>query len=138
MFCSLPVQLPFSVTEFDRPQLLMLAGFVMLGWVLARRTIRRRRRIYREEREANLAYQKLKQPTEVAVPLCDAPVETQRWQVALFDLQRDLKAELDSRIAIVQSLVKQVDQRIDELKRLQAEEREPASGTPYSMEENHR
>ena len=54
------------------------------------------------------------------MPLCDAPAETQRWQAALFDLQRELKAELDTRIAIVQSLVRHADQRIEQLRQLES------------------
>lgn len=116
-----------SLAEFDRPQLLMLAGFVMLGWVLARRTISRRRRLARERRGADLAYKKLKNPTVHNVPLSDAPVDTQRWQVAMFDLQRELKADLDTRIAVVQTLLRQVDGRIAELKSLQSPSRDEST-----------
>ena len=49
------------------------------------------------------------------MPLADAPVETLRWQAAMFDLQRDLKAELDTKIAVVQSLLREVDQRLAKL-----------------------
>ncbi len=42
-------------------------------------------------------------------------METQRWQVAMFDLQRELKAELDTRISIVQALIRQLDERIETL-----------------------
>ena len=104
----------------DKPQLWMLAGFLMLGWVLARRTIFRRKQLVKETREAKAAMKKLLVKNEPAVPLCDAPVETQRWQIAMFDLQRELKADLDTRIAVVQSLVKIADQRIAELSRLEA------------------
>lgn len=110
-----------SLAGFDRPQLLMLAGFIMLGWVLARRSIGRRRRLVRESRGADLAYKKLKNPSVHNVPLSDAPVDTQRWQVAMFDLQRELKADLDTRIAVVQTLLRQVDGRIAELKTLQSQ-----------------
>lgn len=108
------------LADFQRAELLMLAGFVMLGWVLIRRSIGRRKRSFREGREADRALERLRNPRASAVPLSDAPPDTQRWQVAMFDLQRELKGELDSRIAIVQSLLRQLDQRIEELRTLQA------------------
>jgi hypothetical protein len=103
------------IADMQQAQLLMVAGFVMLGWVLARRTIKMRKRVNRDARVANKALQQMREHKEPAVPLCDAPVETQRWQVAMFDLQRELKAELDTRIVIVQTLLRQVDQRIEHL-----------------------
>jgi hypothetical protein len=38
-------------------------------------------------------------------PLRDAPAEIARWQVEMHDLARDLKGELDTKIAILQRLV---------------------------------
>jgi hypothetical protein len=106
-------------TDFQSAQWLMLAGFVMLGWVLARRQLRMRKRVNRDAKAANRALQKIRDSREPAVPLADAPAETQRWQVALFDLQRELKAELDSRIHVVHSLMRQLDDRIERLARLE-------------------
>lgn len=115
MFCLPPIPL---IAMMETAQLLMLAGFIMLGWVMARRQIRRRKKSRIDNREANKAIKRLQSSTPTALPLADAPAETQRWQVALFDLQRELKAELDTRIVIVQTLLKQVDQRIDQLSSL--------------------
>jgi hypothetical protein len=78
-----------------------------------------RKRVNRDARIANRELKKIRNRTETAVPLCDAPPETQRWQGALFDLQRELKAELDTRIAVVQSLVGQADQRIARLESME-------------------
>lgn len=103
------------IADMQQAQLLMVAGFVMLGWVLARRTIKMRKRVNQDAKVANKALQQIREQKEPAVPLCDAPVETQRWQAAMFDLQRELKAELDTRIVIVQTLLRQVDQRIEHL-----------------------
>lgn len=116
------------IAEMQQAQLLMVAGFVMLGWVLARRTIKMRRRVHRDSKAANKAIQQIRERTEPAVPLCDAPPETQRWQVAMFDLQRELKADLDTRIVIVQTLLRQVDQRIAQLSAL-----EPTAWTKTPM-----
>ena len=64
----------------------------------------------------------------------DAPAETQRWQVALFDLQRELKAELDTRISVVHSLMRQLDDRIERLSVLENRVANPSSrpGLPTS------
>lgn len=108
-----------SVT-IARGDLWMLAGFVLIGWVLARMTIRRRRRLQQQDRENREAEQRLHHQRQSAAPLSDAPEETQRWQVAMFELQRELKGELDSRIAIVQGLLRQVDERIARAEELES------------------
>ena len=96
----------------NRAQMLMFAGFVMLGWVLARRTIATRRRHKVDNRTANRELAKIRsapQNTGAAASLSDAPPEIQRWQGAMFDLSRELGAELENRVATVQSLLHQVD-----------------------------
>jgi hypothetical protein len=107
------------VAEMVDAQLLMVAGFVMLGWVLARRQLKMRKRAGGDARAAKKAIRAIREHREPAVPLCDAPPETQRWQIAIFELQRELKAELDTRIAVVQSLTRQLDERIARLAHLQ-------------------
>lgn len=102
-----------------RGDLWMLAGFVLLGWVLARTTIRRRRRIHAAERENREMESRLQNERQTAAPLSDAPPETQRWQVAMFELQRELKGELDSRIAVVQGLTHRLEERIAAAEKLQ-------------------
>ncbi|MEM1069704.1 MAG: hypothetical protein AAGG48_07500 [Planctomycetota bacterium] len=106
--------------SMQQAQLLLVAGFVMLGWVLARRQIKMRRRVNRNAKTANKAVEAIRNYREPSVPLSGAPVETQRWQAAMFDLQRELKADLDTRIMIVQTLLQQVDQRIERLEYLQS------------------
>jgi len=110
-----------SVT-LAKGDLWMLAGFVVLGWTLARMTIRRRRRIAAENRQNRESEQKFNADHMTALPISDAPPETQRWYVAMFELQRELKAELDSRIAVVQNLVRQADEKIARLESLEQEE----------------
>ena len=87
---------------------------------LARRKIRAGKRINADTKRANRLIKELRENKEPSVPLSGAPVETQRWQAAMFDLQRELKAELDTRIVIVQTLLKQVDHKIEALSTLQA------------------
>lgn len=113
--------------ETQAAQLMMLVGFILLGWVLVRRQIQRQRRSADDNRAAHQAMAQLRSDSPPAMPLSGAPVETQRWQVALFDLQRELKAELDTRIVIVQTLLKQADQRIDQLSALQSSPPETTS-----------
>ncbi|MDC0326270.1 hypothetical protein OAL64_01330 [bacterium] len=100
-------------------QFLMVGGFVMLAWVLARRKIRAGKRVNEDTRRANRAIKSMRDHTEPSVPLSGAPVETQRWQTAMFDLQRELKAELDTRIIVVQTLLNQVDEKINKLDSMQ-------------------
>lgn len=101
-------------------QLWMVVGFLILGWVLARRQMKMGKRVNREARAANRELKKIRTRKEPLLPLSDAPPETQRWQVAMFDLQRELTAELDTRISIVQTLLNQVDQRIERLETMQS------------------
>jgi hypothetical protein len=115
----MPIIDTLLLAAIPKAQLFLLGGFIMLGWVLARRQVKMRKRVNRDARVANRELKKIRNHKEIAVPLCDAPPETQRWQAALFDLQRELKAELDTRIAVVQSLVRQADQRIARLEALE-------------------
>ena len=103
------------LAQMQQAQLLMLAGFVMLGWVLARRQIALRKRVNQDSRATHRELKAIQQRKDPVAPLSDAPAETQRWQVAMFDLQRELTAELDTRIAVVQTLMRQLDERIDTL-----------------------
>ncbi|MEE2934644.1 MAG: hypothetical protein VYA84_01460 [Planctomycetota bacterium] len=114
-----------GLAPIQQAQLLLVAGFVMLGWVLTRRQIKSRRQHKQNARVANKAVKAIRDYKDPAVPLAGAPVETQRWQAAMFDLQRELKADLDTRIVIVQTLLQQVDQRIDRLENLQRALRQP-------------
>ncbi len=111
--------LQLSMAIANRSGLWMLAGFLLLGWVLARMTVQRKKRAARQRGEDQEMQRRLNSTRPTALPLSDAPVELQRWQVAMFDLQRELKGELDCRIAITQNLMQQLDQRIAMLNQLQ-------------------
>ncbi|MFG0255706.1 MAG: hypothetical protein ACF787_11535 [Rhodopirellula sp. JB053] len=112
MFDFASFDTPIAMALVERNGLWMLAGFLLLGWVMARMTVQRRRRQIRQRGEEREIQRRLDKTTSTALPLSDAPVEVQRWQVAMYDLQRELKGELDSRIAVTQSLMRQLDQRI--------------------------
>ena len=98
-------------------QMMMLAGIVMLGWFLARRQISMRRRLHQQSTaDRDLRKQRDFTDRPTAMPLSTAPPEMQRWQVEMLDLQRELKAELDMKIVVVQTLIRQADERISSLR----------------------
>ena len=109
---------PIPLSQIDPPQWMLLGGMVLLGWVLIRGGISRKRQSIRAGREMDRVVEKSRHPKVHASPTSDAPPETRRWMVAMFDLQRELKAELDSKIAVVQVMVREADRRIEELRRL--------------------
>ncbi|MFG0289355.1 MAG: hypothetical protein ACF8CQ_14340 [Rhodopirellula sp. JB044] len=121
MFDFASFDTPIAMALVERNGLWMLAGFLLLGWVMARMTVQRRRRQIRQRGEEREIQRRLDKTTSTALPLSDAPVEVQRWQVAMYDLQRELKGELDSRIAVTQSLMRQLDQRIAVLQEMNKE-----------------
>jgi hypothetical protein len=61
-------------------------------------------------------FSKLEDDRELA--LADAPPDVNRWQVEMHELARDLKGELDTRIAILQILLRQADQTAARLRGL--------------------
>ncbi|QDS91973.1 hypothetical protein FF011L_07090 [Roseimaritima multifibrata] len=100
------------------PQLMMLAGIVLMGWVFVRRQMKSKKRYRQEDRQHRQALKKVAASKPQSMPLADAPVETLRWQGAMFDLQRELKAELETKIMVVQTLLRQVDERIQYMETL--------------------
>ncbi len=104
----------------------------MLAWVLVRRKIRAGRKVHQDTKRANRKIKLIREHKEPSVPLSGAPVETQRWQAAMFDLQRELKAELDTRIIVVQTLLNQVDEKINQLNSMQSK-LEPAPTADHSI-----
>ena len=105
---------------FETSQLTLLAGILLLGWILMRRQLRSRTSLRAMDREDQaIMRQQAMRDKPSAVPLQDAPPETQRWLVEMHDLQRELKAELDTKIVVVQTLLRQADERIATLKREQ-------------------
>lgn len=108
---------PVEPSSFQS-QMMLLCGFVLLAWVLVRRTIRARTRGRREAADWKQQEKQATARVNSATPLANAPVEVLRWQSAMFDLQRDLKAELDTKISVVQAMVRLADQRIATLERL--------------------
>lgn len=105
----------FELTT-QQAQMMLLAGLVLMGWVLIRRQLRARYRQHTQSLSDRDFAKKLAQvDSPRGVPLASAPVDTQRWQAEMLDLQRELKAELDMKIAVVQALIRQADEKIETL-----------------------
>jgi hypothetical protein len=82
------------------PELLLAAGIAVLAFTLLRRSMRHYRRS-RTQQPVEISIERSKSPT----PLHDAPHDVLRWQVEMHDTARDLKAELDSKISALQTLL---------------------------------
>ena len=85
----------------NKSSLLFAMGVLIMIVVLMRRWNRyykRQRSPQRNARREALATSKAQQP------LMDAPPEILRWQVEMQETARDLKAELDTKIAVLQRL----------------------------------
>ena len=92
-------------------QMMLLVGMILLAWILIRRNIMMRKKTRMASQEIR-QMERNTQSLGSSTPLADAPKEVLRWQAAMFDLQRDLKAELDTKITVVQSLLRQVDEKV--------------------------
>lgn len=114
---------------------MLVAGVGILIWVLLRRSHRARLRHVGQERELAEQQRQLGARRDSGAPLADAPAEVLRWQAAMFDLQRELKAELETKISVLQALVRLADARIATLHQLSSaqdgppqEEAAPSTG----------
>lgn len=114
------------------PQLIMLLAMGLLTMMLWRRSNRyfgRGGKAY----EAPHRVSKLQNDRDLA--LADAPPEINRWQVEMYELAREMKGELDTKMAVLQLLIRNANEASDRLERAlaQAEERglanPPVTGT---------
>lgn len=101
-----------------------LLGFALLvfGWVMFRLMIRNRTRKKRnrspQQQVADVREESRKLDSRGDGALRDAPKEVLRWQVEMTETARDLKAELDSKISLLNATVRLADSRIAEMKSL--------------------
>jgi hypothetical protein len=108
----------FELTA-QQSQMMLLAGIILMGWILIRRQIKARYRQNTQSRtDHEFAKSLSKADTPRGIPLASAPPETQRWQAEMLELQRELKAELDTKIVVVQTLIRQADEKISQLSAL--------------------
>lgn len=96
----------------DPSHLMLLAGISLAAWFLIRLQIRRRRSSGDTRRQlTNLR----DEPQSRGMPLADAPPALLRWQAEMFDMQRELTAELDTKAAVVASLLRQAEDALARL-----------------------
>ena len=89
--------------------LMLVAGMVVLMWVVFRQRNRNRRASKSTPVGRLEPYQ-----SQTLSPLA-APPEAIRWQVEMHETARDLKAEIDSKLALLQSLVAMARQESERL-----------------------
>ena len=85
----------------NKASLLFLLGVAMLTAMLMRRWSRYFKRQKAAQRKPQASALR---ETDSRQPLMDAPPEILRWQVEMHETARELKAELDTKIAILQRL----------------------------------
>ncbi len=83
------------------PQLLMLAGMGLMIWTLMRRSYRHFGKGGKAYKPAHVLSQR---DTNRDDALIDAPAEVTRWQVEMHETARDLKGEIDTKLAVLQML----------------------------------
>lgn len=96
---------------------MLLSGLALLIIVLLRRYRAYFRKLRnRNKRERNAAQsRKDERPRQ---PLYDAPADLLRWQVEVAEFSRDVRAELDTKIGVLQAVIRLADERIAELQAL--------------------
>jgi len=110
---------------------MFLAGITLLILILLRRSYRH----YGRRRPAGKTLES--HPTRAPRPhgpersLSDAPPDVLRWHVEMHDTARKLKAELDSKMRVLQLLIGQARREADRLERM-LERAEPSRGENYA------
>ena len=97
----------------NRASLLFLLGVVMLTIIMLRRWNRYFKRQKTNARKESRASARRESSPEQR--LLDAPPEVLRWQVEMHETARELKAELDTKIAILQRLTIDAKRESDRL-----------------------
>jgi hypothetical protein len=100
--------------QVEGTTILFLAGLVLTCGVLLFRTHRQLGSRPKTEIPSPATFSRpMAQPT--SAHRLDAPAELRRWEVETHDLARDLQAQLDSKITILQHLVRDAQQQADRL-----------------------
>ncbi|MBP89822.1 MAG: hypothetical protein CMJ64_24460 [Planctomycetaceae bacterium] len=86
-------------------------GVLLLIFVLMKRS---RRYTRRARRDARTEHNRLVEPDRDKA-LIDAPREILRWQVGMHETARDLKAELDSKIGVLQATIRIANEETERL-----------------------
>ena len=100
--------------QVEGTTILFLAGLVLTCGVLLFRTHRQLGGRAKAEIPSPASFSRPIASTTLAHRL-DAPAELRRWEVEMHDLARELQAQLDSKIAILQHLVGDAQQQASRL-----------------------
>ena len=99
----------FILAAID-PKTLFIVGILMIGLVLLRLLLRPKR--------GPKAYESpLKNSAGAPAHMLDAPPEIARWEVQMHDTARDLMGELNTKIAIVEQLVRDANVAAERLEK---------------------
>ncbi len=89
------------------PQLIILVAMGMMIWVLWRRS---NKHFGRGGKAYEPPHRLSKLETNRDLALSDAPPEISRWQVEMYDLSRELKGEIDTKLALLQVLIRHANE----------------------------
>jgi len=98
----------------DMSTFCFFAGIAILTWVFLRKTYRRRKK-------TSAPHPRTPSTPSFTQPLIDAPREVARWQVEMHQLARDLKAEVETKIGLLQQTAIMARREADRLEKLLAD-----------------
>lgn len=106
-----------SLEQFlpSMPQLLLLAGMGLAIWILWRRSHRHFHSAADEPETPARPARPTRRDLDRDLALGDAPPEIARWQVEMHETARDLKGEIDTKLAVLQLLIQHARQATDRL-----------------------
>jgi hypothetical protein len=96
------------------PQLIMLLAMGLLIMLLWRRS---NRYFGRGGKAHEPPYRVSNLQDDRDLALADAPPELTRWQVEMYELSREMKGELDTKMALLQILIRKANEASDRLER---------------------
>ena len=109
------------------------AGCALLTFILLKRTYRR---MGRRGKNSSTAIERIQRPTNPWDGVQrDAHAHIERQKVEMYDMSRDLNAELSSRIIVLEQLVGESQKKIERLEELLAETQHiENSAAPHSAD----
>ena len=88
------------LADFSMIQMIPVAALAMLSFILLKRSSR----YFLRTPATRIAAYRPRMPAPVA------PKEYERWQVEMHDLARELRAELDSKIVLLEQLIREANE----------------------------
>jgi hypothetical protein len=99
-------------------QLIVLGLLAVIAVVVLLRTLRNRRDTPESGGRSSHSFLR---PERQQEPRYDQPADLVRWEVEMHDTARELKAELDTKMAALQVLIRQANEACERLERATAE-----------------